>query len=214
VIEIRSYRKVFALERRIYRVDRVRLNPGGVPVLGVVYFLAALAASVIAGGLPLVGELAGAVPWYLRDVLLPGATATVLSLIRIEGRPFHLAAHALARYRAGPRYSAGACRHTTSGQRWRPGKILLLPDGSDAQLRRFRYTGPGAVLIAVAHERAGATVEHGRTGLARRGRRPTVVVRTQPDARALDRACVISLRRGVSLLTRQRRVLLERAVRR
>ena len=38
-IEIRSYRAVFDLERRIYRVDRLRLNPGGVPVRGVVYCL-------------------------------------------------------------------------------------------------------------------------------------------------------------------------------
>jgi hypothetical protein len=204
VIEIRSYRRVFALERRIYRVDRLRLNPGGVPVLGVVYFLVILAASLIAGSLPLLGELARALPWYLRDLALPGAGATVLSVIRIEGRPFHLAAHALARYRARPRQTTGACRRATAGQRWFPDEILLLPDGSDGRVRRLRYTGPGAVLVAVEHERAGATVERGSTGLARWGRRPTVIVRARPRARALDRAQVISLKRGVRLLARGR----------
>ena len=46
-MEIRSYRAVFDLERRIYRVDRMRLNPAGVPVRGIVYFLALLAAIVV-----------------------------------------------------------------------------------------------------------------------------------------------------------------------
>ncbi len=35
MMEIRSYRRVFDLERRIYQVDRLRLNPSGVPVRGV-----------------------------------------------------------------------------------------------------------------------------------------------------------------------------------
>jgi hypothetical protein len=31
------------------------------------------------------------------------------------------------------------------GRCWRPEELLVLPDGSDARLRRLRYTGPGAV---------------------------------------------------------------------
>jgi hypothetical protein len=213
VIEIRSYRRVFALERRVYRVDRLRLNPGGVPVLGVVYFLVILAGSLIAGSLPLVDELARALPWYLRDLVIPGATATVLSVIRIDGRPFHQAAHALARYRASPSQTAGACRLATTGQRWFPGEILLLPDGSDGRVRRLRYTGPGAVLVAVEHERTGGIFERGTTGLARRGRRLTVVVRARSGARVLDGAQVISLERGARLLTRGRTEFLRRTAR-
>ena len=144
---------MFDLERRIYRVDRLRLNPGGIPVRGVVYFLAILLATLIAGGLPLVGAVVGALPWYLRDLALPVASATVLSVIRIEGRPFHLAAHALLRYRAGPRRLAGVRPCEAPGARWRPEEILLLPDGSDGGMRRLRYTGPGAVLVTTAHER-------------------------------------------------------------
>jgi len=205
VIEIRSFRRVFDLERRLYRVDRLRLNPGGVPVLGIVYFLVILAACLIAGSLPAVGELARALPWYLRDLALPVASASVLSVIRIEGRPFHLAAHALARYRVRPRHSTGACRRASAGQRWRPQEILFLPDGSDARVRRLRYAGPGAVLVAVEHERAGTVIERGATGLVRRGRRPTVIVRATPGGRMLDRAQVIWLERGVRLLAQQRR---------
>src|SRR5580698_9282810 len=107
-MEIRSYRAVFDLERRIYRVDQLRLNPGGIPVRGVVYFLAILAATLLASRLPLLGAAIGMLPWYLRDLALPVASATVLSVIRIEGRPFHLAAQALLRYGVGPRLFAGA----------------------------------------------------------------------------------------------------------
>src|ERR1700685_3026622 len=93
VIEIRSYRAVFDLERRIYRIDRLRLNPGGIPVRGVVYFLAILLAVLLAARLPLLAVVARALPWYLRDLALPGASAATLTVIRVEGRPFHLAAH-------------------------------------------------------------------------------------------------------------------------
>jgi hypothetical protein len=115
MIEIRSYRRVFDLERRIYSVDRLRLNPGGVPVRGVVYFLAILGLGLLAAGLPLVGALAREFPWYLRDIALPSAGATVLSAVRLEGRTFHLAAQALVRYGLGPRRLVGAQRWGRAG---------------------------------------------------------------------------------------------------
>jgi hypothetical protein len=103
-MEIRSYRPVFDLERRIYRVDRLRLNPGGVPLRGVAYFLSLLAASAIASRLPGASALTRLVPWYLAYVAAPAAGAAVLTAIRLEGRPFHIAAQALARHLryAGP----------------------------------------------------------------------------------------------------------------
>ena len=174
MIEIRSYRAVFDLERRIYRVDQLRLNPGGIPVRGVVYFLAILLATLIAGGLPLVGAAIGALPWYLRDLALPVASATVLSVIRIEGRPFHLAAYALLRYRRGTAPARAACVPARApGERWRPEEILLLPDGSDGAMRRLRYTGPGAVLVTTAHER-----------VERAARRRSARLRARPRADA------------------------------
>jgi hypothetical protein len=115
VIEVRSYRRVFDLERRIYSVDEMRLNPGGVPVRGVVYFLAIVLAGLVVADLPLLGVLATKLPWYLRDIALPGVGATVLSAIRLEGRSFHLAAHALVRYWVGPRRLASARRCAAVG---------------------------------------------------------------------------------------------------
>ncbi len=142
--EIRSYRSVFDLERRIYRVDRLRLNPTGIPVRGVVYWLAILATCALTSWLPLLGAALDLLPWYLRYLALPAASAALLTLIRIEGRAFHLAAAALLRYTFGPRHLSGMAPCAGPGRRWQPPELLILPDGSDARLRRMRYTGPGA----------------------------------------------------------------------
>ncbi len=192
-MEIRSYRAVFDLERRIYRVDRLRLNPGGIPVRGVVYCLAILLVTLVVGSLPLVGEAMGALPWYLRDLALPVASATVLSVIRIEGRPFHLAAYALLRYRVGARQLAGVRPCDASRQRWRPEGIVMLPDGSEGGMRRLRYTGPGAVLITAAHERIESSGPLGGVRLT---------LRELPAGHAPVQAQVIALARNVRLRVR------------
>jgi hypothetical protein len=199
MIEVRSYRRVFDLERRIYSVDRVRLNPGGVPVRGVLYFLALLAAGLVASGLPLIGSLFGVLPWFVRDLALPGAGAAVLSVIRIEGRVFHLAAQSLVRYWTAPRRLAGVRRCESVGDMWRPDEILLLPDGSDHHMRGLRYTGPGAVLVSVEHERHGRARELGSVGVARAGLRPVLSLRQKPGGQVLAQGQVISLGVGARL---------------
>jgi hypothetical protein len=159
-MEIRSYRAVFDLERRIYRVDRLRLNPGGVPVRGVVYCLAILAGLALVGALPLLGAAVKALPWYLRDLILPAGSAALLTMIRIEGRPFHLAAAGLARHALGPRRLAGLRPGLCSGLHpggcsvrvWRPEELLMIPDGSDPSPRRLRYSGPGAVRVIASKQ--------------------------------------------------------------
>jgi hypothetical protein len=156
-MEIRSYRAVFDLERRIYRIDRLRLNPAGVPVRGIVYLLALLATIVVCAHVPPLRAVASALPWYLVYLALPSAAAALLTVVAIDGRPAHLAAQALLRHRLAPRQSVGlrpgrAGWGAELGVRWRPPEILLLPDGSDARVRRLRYTGPGALLVCVAHE--------------------------------------------------------------
>jgi hypothetical protein len=211
VIEVRSYRRVFDLERRIYSVDRVRLNPGGVPVRGVVYFVALLSGCLLAARLPLIGAATSALPWYLYDVALPALLATVLGAIRIEGRTFHLAAAALLRHAFGARRLAGFRRCSDVGRRWRPTELVMLPDGSDGRLRRLRYTGPGAVLVAVEHERRARVSEQGLTGLGRPGQRPAVTLRPPaPDADparapgASRGGQVVSVAAGVRLLVRSK----------
>lgn len=150
-MEIRSYRAVFDLERRIYRVDRLRLNPTGVPVRGVIYFLCILLAIAVASALPLVGVVLSQVPWYLREIAAPFAISALLTVVRIEGRPFHLVAASLISYASSDKRLCGAGLRPLGERSWRPGELLCLPDGSEGRMRRLRYVGRGAVLICAAH---------------------------------------------------------------
>ncbi|HEX3432938.1 MAG TPA: hypothetical protein VHT25_02635 [Solirubrobacteraceae bacterium] len=199
MIEIRSYRRVFDLERRIYRIDRMRLNPGGVPVRGVVYMLALLTTTLIAARMPIVGLAVRQVPWFLRCLAFPGVTAALLAVVRIEGRPFHLAARALIRHRirrSGTR-SVGACARARGGARpWTPPPLLMLADGSDGP-RRLRYRGPGAALVAIAHDHASADGLRVRLGL-----RPDVLVSARRGCPPPRSGAVIVLHRNARLTVR------------
>ena len=199
-MEIRSYRRVFDLERRIYRIDRLRLNPAGVPLRGIVYFLGLVGLTLSIASLPLIGAGVKMMPWYMRDLGLPGVGAALLTMIRIEGRPFHLALHSLLRFACGPRHLAGArtCHGADcfrSGQRWYAPPLLYLPDGSDARLRRLRYTGPGAVLVTVAHRR----IEWRVGGIGRLIGGADMTIGELPGRRSPSKGQVIALRRGARL---------------
>jgi hypothetical protein len=199
-VEIRSYRRVFDLERRIYRVDRLRLNPTGVPVRGIVYFLALLGGALTASRAPLIALLASTVPWYARDILLPGLAATLLAVIRIDGRSFHLAAWSLLRFRLRSSQlvqlrARGMGSDSPVGSRWAPPHLVMIPDGSEPTLRRFRFTGPGAVRVNARHRR-----EDRNRLRSRLGRAPHVIVRAAPGAPA--RAEVIVLERDTRLEVR------------
>lgn len=195
-MEIRSYRTVFDLERRIYRIDRLRLNPAGVPVRGVVYFLAISALLALSAALPGIGLIAAALPWYLREVALPAGLAGLLVVLRIDGRPFHIAVLSLLAYASQPREVLGH-GGSVSREPWCPDRLLLLPDGSDARVRRLGYAGPGAVLLTVPHAR----YELRRGPLARLARRPDLVVRERPGRR-LARPRLIELADGARLRLR------------
>jgi hypothetical protein len=202
VTEIRSFRRVFDLERRIYSIDTLRLNPGGVPVRGLAYFLTLLCSSLVASTLPLVGLVIGAMPWYLVDLAAPLAGAALLGMLRLDGRTFHLGARALLLFWTGPRRLGGLRRCDPTGVIWRPDPIVLLPDGSDGRMRRLRYTGPGAVLVACEHDCA--STGGGGAGAARasRGWSRTLVLRALPRARHLADGKVIVLARGARLRVR------------
>lgn len=161
--EIRSYRRVFDLERRVYSIDRIRLNPAGVPVRGIVYLLASVAVALMTSALPVVRSLDGLVPWYLRDIGVPAALAAFLALLRIDGRSFHTAAVAVAGRLLRPRRLSALVRGSQTGAVWRPSPIVMLPDGSDPRFRRLRYSGPGAVHVRRGHRRRGVH-EQARTG--------------------------------------------------
>jgi hypothetical protein len=158
-IEIRSFRAVFSLERRIYQFDRFRLNPGGVPLRGIGYAVVLMAACLLAGTLPVVSWPLDPIPWYFRDIAFPLALAALLTVLRIEGRPFHLAVGALFRHRAGPRYLMGLKRCGQPEGFWMPPPVTWIVDGSESEPRALRYRGPGAALVCFPHNR----VEWSRT---------------------------------------------------
>ncbi len=177
-MEIRSYRAVFELERRIYRVDSLRLNPTGVPVRGVAYGLGLIVGVLACQSVPLLRSAGGVLPWYVTDLALPVGMAALLTVIRIDGRPFHLAAQALMRHRLAARRTVGmrplragwpgrSGHGGELGGRWWPPDVLLLPDGSDPQMRQLRYVGPGAVLVAVPHVCEGSAAFRGGRGRVR-----------------------------------------------
>src|SRR3954452_20885582 len=90
---IRSYRRVFDVDRRIYRVDRWTLPvPGGVPLRGLGYFLATLLAVVAAGRLPVMDALVHALSPPLRYVVLPLLVAMLATQSAPDGRAAHRSA--------------------------------------------------------------------------------------------------------------------------
>jgi hypothetical protein len=109
-LEIRSYRQVFMLERRLYRIEGLRLNPAGVPLRGIGCFLILACAGLAAGRVPLVELGARIVPWYLREAILPALAAFVLTGLRLDGRPAHFSALALLRWWLGARRLTGLRR--------------------------------------------------------------------------------------------------------
>jgi hypothetical protein len=153
-LEIRSFRSVFALERRIYRIDTLRLNPSGIPLRGIGYAAALVVVALVAGAVPPTAWLDPLIPWYVRDLGAPLAGATLLGALRVEGRPFHLAALALFGHAFTRRRLSALAPLPRWGTRWHPPAVLWLPDGSDARFRSLRYRGPGAVLVDHPHVRA------------------------------------------------------------
>lgn len=196
MIEIRSFRRVFDLERRVYSVDRFRLNPAGVPVRGIVYVLVALMVAISVARLPLIGSLLRLAPWYVRDIAAPAAVAALLAVIRLDGRSFHLAARAGIAWGLAPSRVVSVSMRSETGSLWHPAELILLPDGSDHRLRSMRFTGPGAVLVLAAHRLA--VGERCKTGLSRRR---TVTLSRGAGARP-RRGSVVALARSSRLVVR------------
>ncbi len=197
-MEIRSYRAVFELERRVYRIDTLRLNPGGVPLRGIVYAVGTVLATAVAGRIGPVGLVLGVLPWYVGYLGLPIAAAALFTIVRIEGRPFHLAAWALAVHRMTPRHTTRLGRAPAPRARWRPGRVVFIPDGSDSRLRRLRYRGPGAVLVCCAHDRVDWRRPRSGPGV----RRASVTVHPREGGRPLLRPAGLELEPGAVLEVR------------
>jgi hypothetical protein len=164
---IRSYRLCFELERRIHSIDRWRIPvPYGIPLRGVAYGVAALAAVLFLSRLPGFGGVLAVLHPALRLVILPIAVAYALTRMRVDGRPAHAAALSWARWRLG------ATRRSVSGvaEQLGPrllGDVAVAVDDQAARYRRCVVRGPAEI-----------TLRYPATG---RIRRRTVEVRGSGD---------------------------------
>jgi TcpE family len=183
---IRSYRRVFEVDRRIYRVDRWALPvPGGVPLRGMAYFAVALGLVLLLGRLPGFGELLGAVSAPLRYVVGPFAVAVLATQATPDGR----AAHRFARSWLGVRWRSRRC---SAGRRvpregepvlW-SGRLAVRWDAHAARLIRGVAWGPARVVFARP------------VRLAHRGGR---LVAREDDAAAAGQAVVLCDRQELEL---------------
>jgi hypothetical protein len=146
--QVRSFRVVFQLERRIHKIDRWRLPvPHGVTLQGVAYAAGALLVVVLLTNVPLVGRALGLLAPPLRLVILPVATAYLLTRWRADGRPAHAAVVAWVRHATSPQRlsgfrSAGSPTHVVS-----LGEVALVPDDRYARYRRAVVVGPVRLIL-------------------------------------------------------------------
>lgn len=147
-LEIRSYRVVFELDRRLHRIDRWRLPlPYGLPLRSVGYAVAALLGVLLASRLPLVGTLLTQLPAAVRLALLPCATAYALTSVQVDGRPAHDALAALLTWQLQPRVVTCWGRGVAPGRVVRFGDIAVAPDAGGTSLPRGTVTGPAVARI-------------------------------------------------------------------
>jgi hypothetical protein len=175
---IRSYRLVFRRRWRLFRIQNWRIPlPGGLELRAVGYWLACMGALAVAGRVPGLGLLLGALPPSLRFGVLPLAGAWALANLEIDGRSPHRSLAALIAWRLRPRSLAGF-RHCP-----RPGelgfaapRITVAGDLRAPTYPRGRLRGPSKVLlrypVAVRAEgaRGGGRTREERIAAARRWR--------------------------------------------
>lgn len=169
-IHIRSFGVVFALDRRLHRIDRWRLPlPYGLPLRSIGYAAVAVIVVLVVGRLPVLGAVLGTLPVPVRLALLPAGIAYTLTSLKIDGRSAHEALFGLALWWSGPRVLAGWRRRAEVESSVRFRDLTVAPDGRGPQLR------PGVVRGAVvaSYRYPAEVAQQGRTLVVRqRDRRP------------------------------------------
>jgi hypothetical protein len=146
-IQLRGYRRVFRIERRLFRFDRWRIPyPHGVPLRGIGYFLL-LELSVFAlARLPLLGSLIGLWGPAISFLGIPLAGAFLLMQGRIDGRPPHHVLVSLVRWSLSPRCLAGLCSCPREGEEVLPlEEVAVAFDARESFLVKGRIKGPAQV---------------------------------------------------------------------
>jgi hypothetical protein len=170
---VRSYRPVFEVDRRIYRVDRWVLPvPGGVPLRGVVYFVCGLLAVLAAARLPVLGVVVGGVSAPIRYVVVPFGLALLGTQAAPDGRASHRFALDWLRLRVRARRRCAGRVVALDGEpvRW-DGLLATRWDAEAPALHGARVRGPARVRFAapvvVSQRRRGRVIARARIDGAR-----------------------------------------------
>ena len=168
-VTIRSYRLAFALERRIFRIERYRLPlPYGLPLRGLAYAALAFGRGLVAGRVTGLGARVSAGPWPVRYLVLPAGAAQLLLGVSVDGRPAHQAAGAWISLRLA---LLGQAEHDVC---LRLADVALAPDERDPGFRAAGGAGPGGGIVRLPARRrpgGGGRELRGRRERGRPGRR-------------------------------------------
>jgi hypothetical protein len=134
---LRSYRRVFRIERRLYRIEDWRLPlPGGVPLRALAYFCVAELCILILAQLPGTGHLLSLLPVEWRYGIVPIGCAMAGWWASPDGRPAH-------------RFAATWLRAQLRRRRRRTGRPVR-PEGERLELASdlaVRSSAPGRRLV-------------------------------------------------------------------
>jgi len=146
-IQLRGYRRVFRIERRLFRFDRWRIPyPHGVPLRGIGYFLVLELGVFAASRLPLLGALIGVWTPAISYLALPLLGAFLLMQGRIDGRPPHHVLASLLRWSLRSRWLAGLSPCPAEGEEILPlEEVAVAYDGRESFLVKGRIKGPARV---------------------------------------------------------------------
>lgn len=137
LVFLRSYRRVFRIERRLYRVEDWRLPlPGGVPLRALAYFCVAEVCVLVLAALPGTGHLLSLLPVEWRYGIVPIGCAMAGWWASPDGRPAH-------------RFAATWLRTQLRRRRCRAGRAVR-PEGERLELAYdlpVRSSAPGARLV-------------------------------------------------------------------
>lgn len=198
-VQLRGYRRVFRIERRLYKFDRWRIPyPHGIPLRGIGYFLAAEPVILAASRLPLLGALLGLLGPVVCFAGLPLLGSFALMQGRIDGRPPHHVLASLAAWRLSPRELAGLAACPRRGSEVVPlEEVTVAFDAREPFAVAGRVRGPATLTFRYPGQlRAEGAPPWVRDPRRRAARARRYRVRRRAGAAPMRRGKVLSVPRG------------------